>query len=158
MSIGRSWYLGKTIRKIRIKRCLCITITPCPIPKPKHLLNSRVWMCPQKLVFFLELEAFWGIRTTSIHFAQDQEANWTSSCRKLSLKSPLIRIDYRRETLWKSPEFSLHAALSSPVFCPTNSRHLSLPIIPAWFPQLSKSTGVWLHSYASTVHSKLLSM
>lgn len=92
MSIGRSWYLGETIRKVRIKRCLCITIIPCPILKPKHLLNSRVWMCPQKLVFFLELEAFWGIRTTSIHFAQDQEANWTSSCRKLSLKSPLIRI------------------------------------------------------------------
>lgn len=49
-----------------------------------------------------------------------------------------------RGTLHKSPDFSLLAALSSPILCPTNFGCLSLPRLSAAFPQLRGSTGLRL--------------
>lgn len=51
-----------------------------------------------------------------------------------------------RGTLHKSPDFSLLAALSSPILCPTNFGSLILPRLSAVFPQLRGSTGLCLGS------------
>lgn len=62
-----------------------IIITTCSILKPKHLLNSGIWICQQKLVFFAKLGVRCRMRTTSVHLARDEEAMCSPACWQRSL-------------------------------------------------------------------------